>query len=41
MLSAETPRNAGYMVAAYVVAPVILGGYLVMLWRRVRRAIGE
>ncbi len=38
---AETPQNSGYMVAAYTVAPVILGGYLVMLWRRVRRAIGE
>ena len=23
---AETPENAGYMIAAYVVAPVILGG---------------
>jgi len=37
----ETPHNAGYMVAAYVVAPVILVGYLVSLWRRVRRALGE
>ena len=26
------PENAGYMVAAYVVAPVILVGYLVSLW---------
>ena len=35
---AETPENAGYMIAAYVVAPVILGGYLVSLWGRVKRA---
>ena len=31
---AETPENAGYMIAAYVVAPVILVGYLVV-------AVGE
>ena len=37
----ETPQNAGYMIAAYVVAPVILGGYLATLWRRVRRAVGK
>jgi hypothetical protein len=36
----DTPQNGSYMVAAYIVAPVILGGYLAMLWRRVRRAIG-
>jgi hypothetical protein len=38
---AEAPDNAGYMVAAYVVAPVILGGYLVVLWGRVRQAVGR
>ena len=38
---AETPENVGYMIAAYVVAPVILGGYLVSLWGRVRRAVGR
>jgi hypothetical protein len=37
----ETPENTGYMIAAYVVAPVILGGYLVALWGRVRRAVGR
>ena len=37
-MPAETPQNAGYMIAAYVVAPVILGGYLGMLWRKVKRA---
>jgi hypothetical protein len=41
MLPAETPQNAGYMVAAYVVAPVSLGGYLALLWRRVRRVMGK
>jgi hypothetical protein len=37
----EPPQNAGYMIAAYVVAPVILVGYLASLWRRVRRAVGR
>ena len=36
----EPPQNAGYMIAAYVVAPVILVGYLASLWRRVRRVLG-
>jgi hypothetical protein len=35
----ETPQNAGYMVAAYMVTPVILVGYLLSLWRRARRAL--
>ena len=39
-MSPETPQNAAYMIAAYVVAPVILLGYLVSLWGRVRRALG-
>ena len=39
MLPAELPRNAGYMVAAYIVAPVILVGYLVSLVGRVARAM--
>jgi hypothetical protein len=38
---AETPGNVGYMIAAYVVAPVILVGYLGSLWRRVKRAGGQ
>ena len=41
MLQAEPPHNVGYMVAAYVVVPVILVGYLVSLVRRARRAIGR
>lgn len=31
---AEAPQNGGYMIAAYVVTPAILVGYLVSLWRR-------
>ena len=38
---AEAPENAGYMIAAYVVAPVILVGYLGSLWRRVKRVVGR
>ena len=38
MLQAEPPHNVGYMVAAYVVAPLILVGYLMSLLRRARRA---
>jgi hypothetical protein len=34
------PDNGNFMVAAYVVAAVILGGYGVVLWRRAR-AIGR
>ena len=40
-MPAETPENAGYMIAAYVVAPVILVGYLGSLWGRVKRAVGR
>jgi len=40
-MPAETPENAGYMIAAYVVAPVILVGYLASLWGRVKRAVGR
>ena len=35
----ETPQNAGFMLAAYIVAPAILVGYLLSLWMRVRRAL--
>ena len=37
MLQTEPPHNIGYMVAAYVVAPVILVGYLVSLVTRARK----
>jgi hypothetical protein len=38
---AEAPENAGYMIAAYVVAPVILVGYLGVLWGRVKKVVGR
>jgi len=40
-MPAEPPENAGYMIAAYVVAPVILVGYLAWLWGRVKKAVGR
>jgi hypothetical protein len=40
-MPAEIPQNGGYLLAAYVVTPVILVGYVVSLWRRVRRARGD
>ena len=40
-MPADTPQNAQYMVAAYVVAPMILVGYLVSLWGRVKRTVGR
>jgi hypothetical protein len=33
---ADVPQNGGYLLAAYVITPVILGGYLVSLWVRVK-----
>jgi hypothetical protein len=41
MLQAEPPQNVGYMVAAYVIAPVILVGYLMSLVARARKAAGR
>jgi len=35
-MSETFPQNAGYMVAAYTVAAVILVAYAVTLWRRTR-----
>lgn len=32
----ETPHNGEYMVAAYVITVVILMGYWVRLWSRVK-----
>ena len=40
-MAPETPQNAGYMLAAYIITPVILVGYLVSLWRRAKKAIGR
>jgi hypothetical protein len=36
-MPADSHPNAGYLIAAYVVTAVILAGYAVVLWRRVRR----
>ena len=33
----DPAANAGYLIAAYVVTAVILGGYALALWRRSRR----
>jgi hypothetical protein len=30
------PETGSYMIAAYVVTAVVLGGYVVSLWRRGR-----
>ena len=32
----DVPQNAGYMVAAYIVAAVILIGYALTLYRRTK-----
>lgn len=36
-MSEGVPQNAGFMVAAYVTAAVILLGYALSLYRRSRR----
>ena len=33
----DVPRNAGYMMAAYIVTAVILIGYAVSLYRRTNK----
>jgi hypothetical protein len=33
-MAPEVPQNGGYLIAAYIVAPLILVAYVVMLWRR-------
>jgi len=33
----ETPQNAGYLIAAYLVAAAVLVAYAVALWLRARR----
>jgi hypothetical protein len=37
----EPPRNGGYLLAAYVVAPVILLAYWLRLVRMARRLFGD
>ncbi len=38
-MPSDTPQNAQYMIAAYVVTSVILVGYLASLWARMKRAV--
>ena len=33
-MPADPSANAGYLIAAYLVTAVILGGYALVLWRR-------
>jgi hypothetical protein len=40
-MEVDPGANAGYMVAAYVVTAVILVGYGLVLWRRVRKGSQE
>jgi CcmD family protein len=40
-LTAATASNAGYAVAAYSIAATLVGGYVVYLLRRLRRANAE
>ena len=35
----DVPPNAGYMIAAYIVAGVILIGYALSLYLRTRRSL--
>jgi hypothetical protein len=37
----DTPQNGEYMVAAYVITVVILVGYWVRLWSRVKSVGGK
>jgi hypothetical protein len=37
----QPPANAGYMVAAYIVTAVILGGYWLWLLTRARQSSPE
>ncbi len=39
-MAPDTPQNGEYLVAAYVVTSVILGGYWLALWRRVKKGVG-
>jgi hypothetical protein len=38
MMDADPHANAGYLIAAYVVTAVILGGYAVRLWLASRQS---
>jgi hypothetical protein len=36
-MDADPQANAGYMIAAYIVTAIILGGYALRLWLRAKR----
>jgi len=38
-MATEPPANGGYMIAGYLVAALILGGYFASLWRRARKSV--
>lgn len=40
-MPAETPQNGEYLVAAYVITSVILVGYWLALWRRVKKSVSR
>jgi len=40
-MEVDPTANAGYMIAAYVATAVILVGYGVVLWRRVKKGPGD
>jgi hypothetical protein len=35
----DVPQNGGYMIAAYIIVAVILGGYALSLYLRARRSL--
>jgi CcmD family protein len=38
-MAADLPQNGEYLVAAYVITTVIVGGYLALLWRKARKLL--
>jgi hypothetical protein len=36
---AEPPSNGEYLVAAYVISTLILGGYWIRLWRLAKKSV--
>lgn len=36
-MQVDPTANGGYVVAAYIVTAVILGGYALVLWRKAKR----
>ncbi len=36
-MEVDPAANAGYLIAAYIVSAVVLGGYALRLWLRAKR----